>query len=112
TGALAAVVSDGPSLDRFALLAMTAGSPPLIPPTPIHQMQQRLAAFERLDLPGDEAGHRAWRGDSGVVRADEHVRVAPEARVSRQRLGLEHVERGGLQHAGVERGEDVGFDLQ
>jgi hypothetical protein len=38
--------------------------------------------------------------------------VRPEARILWRRLGLEHVERSAAKRAGIERGEDVGFDLQ
>ena len=46
------------------------------------------------------------------MRADIDGRVRPERRILRQRLALEHVERGALERAGIERGEDVGLDLQ
>ena len=75
-------------------------------------MGERLAAFVRLDLPGDERGDRLGRGDRRIVRADIDRRMRPEARIPRQRLALEHVERGAFQRAGIERGEDVGLDLQ
>ncbi len=77
-----------------------------------NRMVERLAALVRLDLPGDERGDRVGRGDRRVVRADIDRRVRPQARVLRQRLALEHVERCAFERARIERIEDVGFDLQ
>ena len=75
-------------------------------------MAQRLAALVRFDLGGDEGGDGFGRRHRGVVRADIDGGVAPEARLLRQGLALEHIERRALEAPGIERGENIGFDLQ
>ena len=46
------------------------------------------------------------------MRGDDDARVRPQRARVRQRLGLEHVEGGRIQLAGLEAGEDIGVDLQ
>jgi hypothetical protein len=43
---------------------------------PIDHMGERLAAFGRLDLPGDQGGNRVGRGDCRIVWADIDRRCA------------------------------------
>ena len=55
-----------------------------------------------LNLLGDGAGDRVGAGDRGVVGGDEERGAPPQRRILRQRLGLEHVERGAFQRAGID----------
>ena len=105
-GAILRPLSVAPALGgvrmRLASIAATA----------IDRILQRLAALVGLDLPDDGGCDGVRHRDPRVVRADVDGRVGPQARIGGERLALEHVERSALEHAGIERGEDVGFDLQ
>ena len=47
-----------------------------------------------------------------VVRRHEHARMRPKRARVRQRLGFEHVERGGVELARLQGRQDVGVALQ
>src|SRR5262249_32208372 len=79
---------------------------------PIDHVLQRQAGFHALDLPQhadrESLRHRLCR----VVRRNRHLRMIPERARLRQRLARKDVKRRARQRALVERGEDVGIDLQ
>src|SRR5271163_4763817 len=89
-----------------------ARRPASVAAPPVDEVCQRLAAFVGNDLAGDELADRCGRRNCGVVRADVDGGMGPEARFLWQGFALEHVERSAMKRAGIERGEDVGFDLQ
>src|SRR6266702_5441569 len=83
-----------------------------IPEPPVDHIAQRLAALEARDLVEHIGDERARIGGGRVVRRDRDLGVRPQWAVARQRLVWKHIEGRARERALVERGEDVGVDLQ
>src|SRR5262245_12306347 len=85
---------------------------PSITAAAIDEVLQRLAALKSADLP-EEIAHDGLRcAFGGTMRCDDHARMPPQRARSRERLGLEYVEGGGVKLSCLERCDNVGFDLQ
>src|SRR5664280_2737133 len=73
----------------------------------VDDVQQRLAAAKALHVlqkQGAIALERAWR-QTGRMRGDQDVRLGPQRRVGRQRLGIGDVEAGAGKVARTKRCE-------
>src|SRR5690606_15144689 len=78
----------------------------------IYHVLQRLSGLMAPNLAQHVARDGLGRGFGCVVWRNDDSWVAPEWTRLRQRLGLENIERGRIQLAGIECSEDVGFNLQ
>ena len=75
-------------------------------------MLQRLATLVALDLLQHVGDERVRIGGRRIVRRHDDVRVRPKRAVLRQRFGRKDIEAGAGERALIERGENIGLDLQ
>src|SRR6266704_1803793 len=84
----------------------------LIPAGAVDDMLERQARLKTLDLAQHARGKRMRVGEGGVVRRDGYFGMAPQRACYRQRLAPKNVERCAGERAFVERGKNIGLDLQ
>src|SRR4051794_16140521 len=82
-------------------------APPLITARGIDDVLQRLAAPPAVEIVAEHLDRAPLPAviDAGAMRRDNHVLHIPKRTFLRQRLGLEDVEHGALEPAGLQRVE-------
>ena len=75
----------------------------------IHHILQRRAAFGACDAFGHELRGDGGIGDRRHMRRHRDLGVRPQRARLRQRLGLEHVQRGARKMAGIDCRDQVGL---
>ena len=78
----------------------------------IDDVVERLASAVGRNLAQSVVDDGCGRALGRIVRRDDDARVRPQWTRMRQRLGLEHVERSGIELASLQAFQDFGVDLE
>ena len=83
----------------------------LIAERPVDGVFKRPPRLVSVDLPQHVSRDRLGIGIGRAMRCDRHLGMRPKRTVRRQRFGHEHIESRGMEFAGIECGDKIGFDL-